>query len=476
MLILALLLPTACGYALWRCLLGRPRGWFGQCAASGAGYFAGVVGFGWVLTWLDGAAAPTLFGRLAPWLALIAIVVGATGIRWAPGVNPVTQPARTHVSTRERWFIGLTLALLVLTGLLILQQAMALPSLSWDAWNAWLAKSKAWYHGGSFVEAQSFEAWRDAPAGTSITTTAWNYPEALPRFAVWLASASGGWNEGAVHAAWPLAWVALGLACFGYLGLAGCRTLPALLTAAAILTLPLITAHAALAGYADLWLAALLMIAGFHLLRWFQDRSWRDALAAALFAALMLALKLEGAVWFACLVAAVGLALLPPRWRWGVVLAGPLLWAVALPFGGLRLPLPGLGVVRFDWGLIEIPARGAMSLSWRPVWDEVLQALFLLPNWSLLWYLAPIMLALRWRALRSARELKALGGFLALGYGFLFVLFFLTDASAWAENFTSVNRVLMQIVPITVAWLSLLWVAPTRLDPAPRDRVASTAE
>lgn len=460
MLSLALLLPTAAGYAIWQWLLGRPRGWFGYSAAIGTGYLAGSVGFGWVLTWFDGAATPTLFGAFAPWLAGLVLVLGASGLLWAADMRSSTQTPSIDAPARERWLIGLTLALLVLTWWLILQQATALPSLSWDAWNAWLAKSKAWYHGGSFVEAQSFEAWRDSAAGTSITTTAWFYPEALPRFAVWLASASGGWNQSAVHAAWPLSWAALGLACFGYLGLAGCRALHALLTAAAILTLPLLTAHASLAGYSDLWLAALLMIVGFHLLRWFQHRGWRDALAALLLAALMLAVKLEGAVWLACLVAAVGLVLLPRGWRWGLLFVFPLLWAVALPFGGLRVPLPGLGMVRFDWGLIDIPTRGVLNLSWRPVLDEVLQALFLLPNWSLLWYLAPVVIVLRWRALRDSRELAVLTWFLAFGYAFLFVLFFLTDASAWAENFTSVNRVLMHIVPITVVWLSLLWAAP----------------
>ena len=73
----------------------------------------------------------------------------------------------------------------------------------------------------------------------------------------------------------------------------------------------------------------------------------------------------------------------------------------------------------------------------------------------------------RWRSLRARCDLAALGGFLALGYAFLFVLFFLTDAAAWAENFTSVNRVLLHIVPVTVAWLSLLWAAPALRDTAP---------
>jgi hypothetical protein len=127
--------------------------------------------------------------------------------------------------------------------------------------------------------------------------------------------------------------------------------------------------------------------------------------------------------------------------------------------------------LRLGWGEVEIPTRGVMRLEWHPVLDEVAETLFLMPNWSLFWYLAPLIVLLRWRDLRRVPALAGLGWFLAFGYAFLFLLFFFTDAAAWAENLTSINRVLMHIVPITLVWLTLLWAGPT----APRDTAPSTA-
>jgi hypothetical protein len=456
--VLALLLPTVCGVALWQWLLGRPRDVYAWCAAIGAGYLGGCAALGALLRSFDGAATGTLFVQLAPWLAGAAILLGLAGALRAP---PIAAIEGSGANARERAMIVATWLLVACAGALILQQAIALPTLTWDAWNAWLAKSKAWYHAGHFVAVLDFEPWRDAAPGTAITTTAPAYPQALPRFATWLASAAGHWSEPAVHAAWPLAWLAMGLACFGYLGMAGARALPATLAAAALLLLPIVTAHAALAGYADLWLAAIVLLAAAHLTRWFAHRGWRDAVAALLFALLATTVKLEGAVWSACLVAAAVLAWLPPRLRWSALALPPLFLLAVWIFGGVTLPLPGLGMIRFEWGQIELPVLGAMRLAWRPVLDEFALALLLLPNWSLLWYLAPLVPLLRWRALLRQRELAALGGFLALGYAFLFLLFFFTDAAVWAENFTSINRVLMHIVPATMLWLTLLWVAPT---------------
>jgi hypothetical protein len=240
-------------------------------------------------------------------------------------------------------------------------QATSLPTLTWDAWNAWLAKSKAWYYAGQFLPVRGFDDWLQASPGSAITTTAWVYPEALPRYVSWVVSAAGTWSDAAAQSPWPAAWMALGLSCFGLLGLAGCRTSVAAVATTALLTLPLITAHASLAGYMDLWLAAMLMLAGSHWLRWHRSRSWRDAAFAVLCAGLLPAIKPEGAIWMLCLSAATVLVLLPRWLRWGMVLLGPLLWAAALPFGGLRVPLPGLGWLRLGWGEVEIPTRGVMS-------------------------------------------------------------------------------------------------------------------
>ena len=42
----------------------------------------------------------------------------------------------------------------------------------------------------------------------------------------------------------------------------------------------------------------------------------------------------------------------------------------------------------------------------------------------------------------------------------LFVLFFLTDAQRWAEQYTSINRVFMHFVPALLFWMMAVWVKP----------------
>lgn len=467
----ALMLPMLGGWAVWCALLGRPRGMFGWSAALGSGCLVGSVAWGGILTFFDATPTPDLFSRSAPWLAGFVLVAACAAWRWAPAPMDELSAGQARLAAFERLTVSVTVLVLLGAAVAIWIQATSLPTLTWDAWNAWLAKSKAWFYAGQFLPVRGFDDWLQASPGSAITTTAWVYPEALPRYVSWVVSAAGTWSDATAQSPWPAAWMALGLSCFGLLGLAGCRTSIAAVATTALLTLPLITAHASLAGYMDLWLAAMLLLAGSHWLRWHRSRSWRDAAFAVLCAGLLPAIKPEGAIWMLCLSAATVLVLLPRWLRWGMVLLGPLLWAVALPFGGLRVPLPGLGWLRLGWGEVEIPTRGVMRLEWHPVLDEVAETLFLMPNWSLFWYLAPLVVLLRWRDLRRVPALAGLGWFLAFGYAFLFLLFFFTDAAAWAENLTSINRVLMHIVPITLVWLTLLWAGPT----APRDTAPSTA-
>lgn len=474
--LLALLLPWSVGALLWRLCLPREAAPGRTCMTLGAGY---LVGFGLWGVALRGIGGDTpiagLFARGSLWLLVAVVLLLAASVwlaktRRGIAVGAAAPPAKA-VSRAHRTALIATLVLLLVFGLLILVQASALPSLAWDAWNAWQAKAKGWVQADAFLPPLGPNAWLAAESGTALGVIAPNYPDTLPRLAVWLASASGGWNEAAVHLLWPGLWLGLGLALFGYQRAAGVVPLQAGIVAGFVLTLPLVVAHAALAGYADLWVAGMLLLAFAQCERWLRTRRRTDAVLAVLAAALLPALKQEGAVWLLCLVAAMMLVALPRRWRWIVLGAGVVVWVVSLPFGGLSVPLPGLGWVKFAWGVAVVPGLGTMPLFWRPVTDAVFDALYLRQNWSLLWYLVPFVL---WqsRAVFSRRPaLGALAWFFALGFAFLALLFFFTDASQWAENLTSINRVLLQIVPAFVFWLSLLWagraaVADTRNPPS----------
>ena len=60
---------------------------------------------------------------------------------------------------------------------------------------------------------------------------------------------------------------------------------------------------------------------------------------------------------------------------------------------------------------------------------------------------------------------------LTLVYLFLFALFVLTPAGKWAETYTAVNRLSLQIVPAVLVFAALLWRAPQASGIAVSDNV-----
>jgi len=455
----ALLLPTLAGVAVWVALIGQPRQRSAWLTAVGAGHVLGSLGWGALLRLATPMPIEHWFAWLAPALFVTLLLAAALLRRRSALPAPVlAQP--TALPPGQRWLLRGLWGVLALHTLVLLQQAWVLPPLMWDAWTVWLAKPAAWFATGHVLPSAPFAAWWEAASGTVLYSQAPAYPEALPRLLLWQAVALGAWHTPALALSWPLLWLALGAFCYGGLRLEGLRRLPALLACYALLSLPLLHAHGVFIGYADLWLAALLALVLFHGSRAFRHRSRGDAAFAVLALALLPAVKLEGAIWALCAVVAGIAALLPPRaQRFGVPLLGLILlgWAWTL---GLRLPLPGLGVVELRWGEIIIPSMGTLSLHWRPVLRPVLESLFVLPNWMLLWPVLLYLLLAR-RPPPAARPWLRPGGWLLLsGYAFLIVLFFFTDASQWAESLTSLNRVLLHIVPATVLWFSLREAVP----------------
>jgi hypothetical protein len=91
-------------------------------------------------------------------------------------------------------------------------------------------------------------------------------------------------------------------------------------------------------------------------------------------------------------------------------------------------------------------------------------------NWHLFWIALVLTLLVRFGTLRQSQALRFLGLFLLLGSAFLFALFVLTPAGKWAESYTAVNRLSLQIVPAMLVFAALLWreAAPGEAMSAPR--------
>lgn len=456
----ALLLPLALGAGSIALLGGRPVAAWAWLRLSGEGFLLGLLIVAGMMM-LPGIRPADSFAALGLPIAAIAIGLLVAARRAMPQPAPSAPLAPLELALS--W---LSLGLIGLHVLPLWYEACQLPTLPWDAWSTWMYKARAWFEQETFLPFVDPGAAVAQPGRDVLATLAPHYPNAVPRFAVWVASAQGEWSGMAVRLLWPVLWLALGACCYGGLRALGLAASVAAVASAALLSLPLLNHHAALAGYADLWLATLLLMAALRLAAFVRERRRADAVLALAFALLLPALKLEGAVWLLGLIATAAIMLLPRVARGPVVLGAVLLVAVLAATVGLVLPVPGLGMVALSWGEAVIPGVGTLELYWRPVGDEVLATLFRLPNWHLLWFLWPFLLGWRWRVLRRDPAAAALAWFTLYAGAFLFVLFFFTDASRWAENLTSVNRVLLQVVPTMIA-LAALGFRPS---PADADR------
>ena len=95
----------------------------------------------------------------------------------------------------------------------------------------------------------------------------------MPLLQVWTCIALGRWDDTLMNAPWWQFSLALTFAVYGALRSRDLDALPALLGAFLVASLPLANVHVALAGYADLPMAAYYTSAALALLRWTRSRS-----------------------------------------------------------------------------------------------------------------------------------------------------------------------------------------------------------
>lgn len=462
--LLAWLLPVFAGAGIHAAFVRELRGPGAVAAMLGYGYFIGLFLAAFLTCLLAGTQTSAAFARVAPCLAVIGAV--AWSAAWYLRSRHVEISA-ARLSNAARVVIAVAVALVVLRLWTLAAEAALRPVFPWDAWSAWSVKPKTWYLLDRFVAYVDPAAWLAAPAADLRTSAVWDYPELLAWIEVWFASAAGAWNEPRIHLAWSGALAALGLASYGQWRGIGIGAALAAVLAWAMLSLPLIDAHAALAGYADLWMAAVFGLAVLAWLRWIRRGGAGQLLLAAGFALCLPMIKLEGAVWLLILSMVGVLGSIRANLRWRLVLGAILLVTIAISLGGFVFPMLGLGWVDVQWGEIVVPALGVLDLGWRPVGAAMLTGLFTLPNWHLLWYLLPVVLVWRWRRFAEDPASARIGTALLACCVFLFVLFFFTDAAAWAENHTSANRLVLHLVPAIFSLLAVLLAQPSSAAVAP---------
>lgn len=451
--------------------------WLIPCAAGVAfyavfdprrlpGYWATAFGYGLVLGLLFAAAASDLFARADTaqamthaWLPLVVFTLIAAAVAWwrSRARDSDAQPPRQKM---ERWKIILfciALASLVWRAFIASREILLRPTFPWDAWDAWAVKSKAWFLLGHYAPFIPMGQWIAGASGESYSGPAWSYPTALAWLQVWFASAAGGWIEPTVNFPWLALWIGMLFGHYGQWRALGLSRARAMAFVYFLGSLPLVTVHVALAGYADLWIAAMVGFAVLAWARWLEQHD-RNQLALACLCVLSLPwIKLEGAVWMLVFAGVAGCCSLPRHWRRYVMGAIVAIVAIGAMIGHLKVPLFGLGWVGISLHAIEVPVIGTLAIAFHPAaLSGAITSLFAQPSWNLLWYLAPLIVIWRWRQFRALRAARVLGMMIAASLAFLCFLFLFTDAAQWAESYTAINRLVMHIVPALITLLALL--------------------
>ena len=461
-LFLGLVLSWAFGTAVVasvyaRSSAGVPRSW-----VVGCGWFVGIfattlvmralsiAGVGWSRASI--AAPLILVPMLAAWLARSRVRASLEGLPRRLGA----ALGGAHLAGWQRIAWRLLIGWLAVRFALLLAEVWWLPLYPWDAWTQWSTKARVWFELGRIVPFVNIPEWLDSRTSNAYLDAAPHYPGTAPLFQVWSAVLIGRWDDALVNLPWWFTGVAFCIALYAAMRRLAFEPLLALVGAGIVTSLPILNVHIALAGYADLPLAAFLTLGATSALLAIRTRSPGEAALAAVLLGACVVIKNPGKVWLIVLVPALITAAMPRR---GLQLAGAAFAAAALAI--LWLARSGVNVLGY-----QLSPQFAMP------WNALFDAYFSFANWNLLWYCAVGTVALAWRQLLS-RDVAPWSCLIAAGLMFLFVGFAFTNAGAWVEDQSTVNRATLHLAPLVVLWMFVALRAwrRTTATPAPGPQV-----
>lgn len=381
-----------------------------------------------------------------PWipLMLLAVFVGAlealarvrTGV-----VQPISQACGLSAQRLDRRQIAVVTVLSVLIAvriLTLLPDVLLRPLFAWDAWTVWGYEARVWLEMGGYVEFLPRTEWLSAPPDAFIRHGLIAYPQIVPALILWAVAGAEAWTGVGPGLLWLSAACWIGLIIFGVLRQSGLSLPWALGAAYVFLSAPLVNAHVALYGYADLWVAA--VIAAFAALLLMAGRTG-ERLWYALSVLVLLPLpfiKEEGLYWLILGVAALltGWTRLGLRAMFMILLGGlGLIWIVQ--------------VLGFD--PVGLVTRGRLSLSPEVLATAIVGAArhaFVWFDWHLFGFLSVLLMVVLLFLTKPAAEWRTLATFCLLGMGLLWLVTPMTGAGAFLTIGTLFSRLLLQLAPV----------------------------
>lgn len=452
-LMTSLVLPWLIG-CIWVKILLEGSGRWNYFIVVGHGYFVGIFIMAIILRLGFAIGIDISF-----WPAIGALLaIGIAGIL----LQIIRGSARKEPTSTFPLPMWQKLIIIILLGLLawryatLLQELLTRPLYSWDSWMNWAPKAITWFHLNEFTNFVSPDMWlQQSVDGKNHTLGNYHasvYPPLVPLIMLWSMMGAGTWDNTHIYLPWILLAVALGLALYGHLRLAGASSLLATTAVYILLSIPYLNVHIALAGYADLWLAAAFGMAMFSAHEWDKCRSWSYATLCLTLAIFCSQLKTPGIVLGVIILLTLLRSLLNLSFKKELTVLF-IMMAVSLCvfIFGVSFQIPFAGYFSVSLTNIEIPLLGSFALKFKPIVSSAfITALFFMLNWNILWFLLIFLLT---KCFFSGNLIKQpssvwLGTFLALFF-VVFVFYFTYHYEA-ALNFATINRALIYPIPALV--------------------------
>jgi hypothetical protein len=444
-LFFAISLPWLSGVVLICYLCHLQREWLPRTIIAGYGYLLGMI-----LTTLIMRAVP-LSAHFISAALIILCCYPATVLWHQTSVSKSRLISSIHLNKiKFNWSVMLAVGIAGLITLHIYLLAIDIllkPLFAWDAWATWSVKARTWFELKQIVAFVDRPTWLSQIDHSSHVLDAWHYPDTVPLIQTWVALMINHWDDTLINLPWLFCFIALGLGFYGQLCLLQIPNIMKLISVYLLISLPLFNAHVAVAGYADLWLSTAYSFLTLALIQSMITQSSTQFILAVSLAFCVALIKTEGVVLLLTVI---------PMWV-AIRLSSAILKRLVVACVALLIGLSAV-LYFFNEMHLSIPYLGNFVISYHPVWDSVLTNYFELPVWHLLCYLTLIGLLFTTFVPSlpgNQRKLVLILPVTLLCY--LFVLFFLTQNYSWAEQYSSINRITLHLLPSIIFCLLLIF-------------------
>jgi len=332
--------------------------------------------------------------------------------------------------------------LVIIGSIFIYWNGHLLPNIAWDSWAVWEGKAEQWIIHGLNADIAKWDDWLQN--NNALFNQAANYPDGLSLI-YYLPKLIFKQGFAVTHVVYLFAFAMLTVLLISRVAKNGTSIYLLAFMVLIIYTVPMISNHLMIQGYADIWLAMYVLLIMLTLMDYKETWHRGAGIRLLCYLTILPMLKLEGWVWLLLFVLAYVLVWLWQCQRKKWVIGSVFLMACIIVSGIIDFTLP-FGDLIINHNKLVIFNLIDTSIQFVNITDQLLISFFWQNNWSLIWLGLPFLIVTFFTQSHDQVNQVVQVFFIAALLCFLF-LFYFTEANKWAIDLTAINRLALQLTP-----------------------------